>query len=206
MPIATVAQLKALIPGYSGTADDAALAVELARAEAELSRLCGWPVADDGSQGFTSATYTLYLDGPMRSQPRMLRLPLRAVQSVTSAHASITDTYDSTTLIASTSYTITDTGLWLVASSPSSWSTVPRGNKVVCVAGWNEGDAPGDVTAAVLAQAKHRWMMLRVGQGVVSMTAGGSAQGRPTAIDTISSVARDAIMSSAAFRWDAACG
>jgi hypothetical protein len=212
--IVTTAQLKTLLPGYGGTADDTALAVEIGRAEAELSAVAGWPRADDGSQSFTTATYTVFVDAPEAGSSRMLPLPLPVVQSVTSAHASLVDTYDASSLVDSSDYTITPDGLWLLASAVGVWVKARRGNRVVLVAGWDQGDAPANLEAAVIAQAKYRWSILRTSQDVPQATIGGAsvskgpANTKSTAVGpmSISPVALSLLQSSPAYRWEASIG
>lgn len=206
MSVATIAQLTAYIPGLEGNDLDAELAAVLVAAEGDLAGACGWPVADDGSQGFSTATYTLH-PRPSTAEPRLLPLaiPGAAIQSVTSAWSTWTDTYDSSTLLSSGSYTVDNAGLWLLSSATLTWSTARRGVRVVLVAGWAEGDAPPSVVSAVLAQAKHRWLTLRNAQDVPQMTQAGTSVTR-RASDAVSPVALGLIRTSVAHRWSSALG
>lgn len=177
MGAVTVAKLKDALSGLKGTQDDTQLAVELAAAEAQVASFCGWLPADDGTTSFLSGTYTLY---PERSASRPRLLPLFYTPSaVTTVHATESDDYDSTTLVDSGDYTVTsqpDRGLW--RTDGSHWARAYRGNQVVCTIGWAEGSAPAAVEAAVIAQAVHRWRVLRKGQGIAQATQQGTSISR----------------------------
>ncbi|MDX5317922.1 MAG: hypothetical protein LPK38_00970, partial [Actinomycetes bacterium] len=192
---------KAALSGYGGTTDDAQLAVELGIAEAQVAAFCGWPVADDGTRSFLSGTYTVY---PERSAARPRLLPLfYAPSAVTTVHATESDDYDSTTLVASTDYTVTRDGLWRVDGS--TWARAYRGNKVVGTFGWASDSAPDTVEAAVIAQAVHRWRILRKGQGIAQATQQGSSLSRD-ALTALPDVVQQMAIHSPAYHWGDAIG
>lgn len=201
MGAVTTARLKEALTGYKGTADDTQLAAELGIAEAQVAALCGWPVADDGTQSFLSATYTLY---PQRSEARkrLLVLPFEP-SSVTSVHETQDDTYDATTLVDSDDYTITREGIW--RTNGGTWTATERGVQVVCVAGWASDSAPASVEAAVLAQAIHRWRVLRRGQGMAQATQQGTSVSRD-ALVAVPDLVRAMAQASPAWRWTVAIG
>lgn len=167
MPTVTLSRVKEALSGYKGTADDAALTVELAVAESQVASFCGWPVADDGTRSFLSGTYTLYPDRS-RARPRLLPL-FFAPSAVASVHVS-------SALVDSGDYSITDRGLWRLEGGD--WSSAYRGNKVVATIGWASDAAPESVQAAVVAQCVHRWRVLRHGQGYAQATQQGTSVSR----------------------------
>lgn len=198
MGAVTVASLKTALPGYKGTADDAQLAIELAIAESQVASYCGWPMADDGTRSFLASTYTLY---PARSAARPRLLPLfYAPSSVSSVHATESDDYDATTLVAATAYSVTPDGLWRI--NGSAWATAHRGNRVIATFGWASGEAPDGVEAAVIAQAIHRWRILRKGQGIAQATQQGTSVARD-ALTALPAVVQEMAMASPAYRHGA---
>lgn len=200
MGAVSLAQGKAALAGYAGTADDTAIGEDLAAAESQCAKLCGWPVSDGGSpRSFESATYTVY--GTMDlGEPRRLLLPVPP-SAVTSVHVTTAETYDSSSLLASTQYAIDNSaGFGLYALNGQSWTTAPRGNKVVCTAGWAEGSAPDDVRAAVLAMLKHRWSILRVAQGRPQVSQQGSSTARD-ALVAVPALVRQMLQASEAWTW-----
>lgn len=201
MGAVTVAELKAALSGYTGSGDDSQLATELAIAEAQVAALCGWPVADSGEQSFLSATFTLFPERSER-QPRLLPLPFEPT-SVTSVHVSQDDTYDGGSLIDPSDYTVTREGLWRIEGG--SWTATGRGNRVVCVAGYALDSAPESVEAAVIAQAIHRWRILRRGQGIAQATQQGTSVSRDS-LTAIPARVREMAQISPVWRWGSHIG
>jgi hypothetical protein len=209
MPVVTVATFKASLPGtpLALTDDDAAFATELALAEGDLAAACAWPVADDGSHGFETATYTAYLDGPETSRPNILRLPVPHVASITSVHQATDDVYDTSALVASTDYALQSPGeLVSLRSGLSTWWSLHRAQKVVLVGGWAEGAAPASVQSAVLAQARHRWLTLRPAAGRTQTTVAGKSVSRQDASEAVSPIALAIAQASPLWRWGDHCG
>lgn len=185
MGAVSLAEAKTALVGYAGTADDTAIAAELAVAEAQVAELCGWPPSDAGARSFESGTWTVFgVRDPV--DPRRLLLPVPPV-SVTTVHVSDSGAYDSSSLVASTYYAVanTDAGAHsLYALNGQRWSAAPRGNQVVMTAGWTEGAAPDALRAAVLSMLVHRWRHLRTAQGVASA----SIRGNTTSRDSLTAI------------------
>ena len=196
MGAVSLTQAKDALPGYSGTTDDAKLTRALTASEAQVAKFCGWPHADTGVRSFLSATFTLYGRRDPADHRRLL-LPVRP-SAITSVHVDSAETYGSGSLLGATQYEIDNSaGFGLYALNGQTWGTGTRTNKVVCTAGWAEGSAPDDVVEAVIAQLRHHWKILRVGQGRPQVTQQGNSQARDSLVAIPAIVAQMARMSEA---------
>lgn len=103
------------------------------------------------------STYTLYLPGPSRSEPRKLELPVRPVVSITSAYSDPQEDYTSDTQVAAGDMVL-DSNLgeiWLTPDASSSWSVGGRANKIVVIAGY--ASTPPDLVAICAVLVRHLW-------------------------------------------------
>lgn len=192
MGAVSLAQATGALSGYAGTADNTQIGRELAIAEAQIADMCGWPANDAGGRSFETATYTVLATvDPL--DPRRLLLPLPP--------ASVTSATVSGTLIDASKYAIDGHSLYGIEAAP--WTRTPRGNVVVLVAGWDEGEAPDTLVAAVQAQFLHRWRALRTGQGVTSASMAGKSISREASVQ-IHPAARQAAYLSPAWSWSTA--
>ena len=175
MPVITAATLRTYnVVGLTGTDEDSYLDGLIDRADAALAARLGFPPASaGGSPTLASATFTHYLHGPDPLDETVLRLPVRPVTSVTSVHQSLIWTYDSSTLVASTDYTLDGVhgAITLNPDASTTWLAGRRVLKVVYAAGWST--LPDDLAQAVGQLARH-WHDLRSTQGHDAL----SVQGR----------------------------
>jgi len=153
MALMTAAALREAIPELTGTAEDTKLDTLISRFDAAAARYCGMPAPTaTGQPTFDSTSYTLYLTG---SGGYDLFLPLRAVTAITSIYDDSSHDFTSSTyLVASGDYTIRydpARGQFVHLSSTSThgtWSTGKGDIRVIAVAGYASGAAPGDILEA----------------------------------------------------------
>ena len=157
MALVTNTVLKEYLPEIQGTGADSELTALIGRVESAIANYLGFPIADSASApSLDSATYTIYLDGPTYSDNLNLNIPLRPLSSITSIHTDPDQEYGSDTLIAASTYTI-DLNLGRVYLKPNSATKVFdygfRAIKVICVAGYSSGTAPGGLLHAICVWA-----------------------------------------------------
>jgi len=173
MALITAVQARLHIPSLTGDTRDADLDVIIARVVAALASWCGWPPAVySGSPSFETATYTVYLDGPVDDAVREIQLPVCPVQSITTIHDDPDWGYSSTYLVASGDYTLEEESgrVLLNPTSGEAWSASRRSIKAVFIAGWDT--APDDLALALCLGVKHVWDLMPR-QGKESTTAQG---------------------------------
>lgn len=174
MAIITAAEARSLIPGLSGTGEDAALVVLASQVDAFIADYVGMPLPATGHpKTMESASYTLYREG---LGGRFLWLPVTPVTAVTSIHDDTGLTYGSDSLVDSGDYTLHGTeGLVLLteASTHGSWSVrVPRAIKVSFTAGFAATPAPLKRAAERLVQ---HWWSARYSGTRESVSRGGAS-------------------------------
>lgn len=137
MSLATALQVREHYPSLVGTGEDALLDLLIARADGLMAAYCGYPACDSGYHTLEDVTYTLYLEAT-DEDARILRLPVRPVQSVTSVNVDPTWTHGSDTAYTPASDVLAvDGALYLKPTGAlAAWSPAPRANKVVVVAGY----------------------------------------------------------------------
>lgn len=153
----TAAQVRAHLPGLTGTAEDAALEVLIARAEEWAALWCGYaPATDGGTATMEDVERTSYLDGAVYDAPDTLRLPIWPVVSVTSIHDSPARLWDATTLVSSSAYEVEDgpSGrVRLFSTASHAWGTGRRSIRVVYTAGY--ASAPPALASALVMLTRH---------------------------------------------------
>ena len=137
-----------MLPGLTGTTQDALIADLIVRVGDELARLCFWPESDDtgGVASMESATYILY------PEPDGVRLDLGSypISSVTSILEDSAGDWTYATTVSSSAYALTSPGIIeLVPGGSHSWATGRRAVKVTAVIGY--GTVPGTLEQAAIA-------------------------------------------------------
>lgn len=180
MALPTAEQIRTLIPALSGTTEDAALDVLIARADSVLAAWCGFqPVTAGTAPTLESATYTEFLDGPIPTNPEILRLGVRPVSSVTSLHDDIGHdfSYDAADLVDPSDYVL-DGIQGLIYSNPAgnhgAFSTGARVIRCIYVAGYNTGAHPTITTAFAMLVA--HWWNQRHSIGLDTLTEAGATE------------------------------
>lgn len=138
MALVTAAQVREHYPSLTGTGEDTLLNTLITRADGLMAAYCGYPACDSGHHTLEDETYTLYLEAAVED-PRVLRLPVRPLQSVTSANVDATWDHAAATAVSAADYLAVAIDGALYAKPTGSlqaWSTELRSNKVVVVAGF----------------------------------------------------------------------
>lgn len=179
MTLPTAAVVRGWIPSLGGTGEDTTLDLFIARADAVLASWCGFPAASQSVDPTMEATtYTHYLDGPTSTDPRLIRLPVRPVASVTSVHQDDTGDASYATEIVSGDRVLDDLAgtIWLTpdATSIGGWMTRRRAIKVVYSAGINTGADLRTVTAISMLVA--HWWQARRSSGLSQVSMGDMSQ------------------------------
>lgn len=154
-----------MIPALTGTAEDTTLDTLIARADAVLASWCGFPAASASVDPTLEATaFTEYYHAPSPREPRLLRLRVRPVTTLTSVHWDSAYDASYSTEVVSGDRTLdgVEGTIWLHpdATSISAWPKQYRGIKVVYTAGYNTG-ADARITQAIAALVSHWWAMRR---------------------------------------------
>lgn len=154
LALITAEQFRQHFPNVQGTGEDATFDLMIARADSLMAVYCGFPRPDAGSHTLEDVTYTRY-PSPKTTEPRALDLRIRHVVSITSAHIDENWSYGSSTAVATGDRVLDgDLGvLWLTPTAGAEWSTSPRANKVVLVAGFTT--TPPDLVAIAATAARH---------------------------------------------------
>ena len=157
MSMVTTTTLKTYLPEITGDTANSDLGDLLDRVETAVARYFGWPAASvTSSPKLLATTYTFFLDGPMHTEPSVLRLPIQPVQSITSIHSDVNRQYNSDTLIDSTTYTLDKlTGQVILdpVNATDYFDNGFRAIKVVCSAGFSSGNLPEDLEHAICVWA-----------------------------------------------------
>ena len=144
MALCTAAEVRAYMPDLSGSAEDTALDVFIARIGQTFAEWCGYPAASvGGTPTIESATYTRYYD-PARAVRlqggiQYLDLGIHPVTSVTSVHDDPDLAYSSTYEIVSGDRGLDGAAgrIYLLPTSSKTFSaTGSRAIKAVYVAGY----------------------------------------------------------------------
>jgi len=136
----TAAQARAYLPDLTGTGEDSALDVVIARAGEILARLCGFPPATVGAAPtMESASYTRYYDPARAIYANALRLGIYPVTAVASVYDDTDETYGSNAEVTTDDYRLVgDIGtIRLKPTGTHAWSTTgARTIKVAFTAGY----------------------------------------------------------------------
>lgn len=139
MSLLTPAQVRELYPTLVGTSEDLRLGALIDEFDALAAAYCGYPRPDSGPYTLASATYTLYLDHD-GGDPRILRLPVRPVVSITSVNVDATWEHGADTAYSTSTDVTFDAreGVLLCkhGGTLNAWGVGVRANKVVLVAGY----------------------------------------------------------------------
>lgn len=153
MALITPAQYREHTPALQGTGEDTRLTSVIERVDALMACYCGYPLPDSGGHTLEDVTYTLICDVDTHD-PRLLRIPVRPVVSVTSIRVDPTWVYGADTVIVSTDYTLESrSGLVWVhgdAVTLGAWPTERRSVRAIVVAGYAT-TPPGLVALAAIA-------------------------------------------------------
>lgn len=204
MAIITPAQFRTHYPGLGGTGEDARLVDLIDQADALCAGWAGWPVDDSGEHTLESSTYTVYVDGPDRREPRRLPLPLPWVTAVTSVHSDSDWGYSASHLIDAADYIVENRcALVLSPTASATWRRSLRAQKVVCSAGF--AAAPPRVVVAVAEMVRHLLDRPRGGDRVtVSAQGGSSTAPEPSAL--IPRSVREALTAAGLVVWGSRVG
>lgn len=167
MAVLTASELKtSWLQGLAGVGEDTYLGLVIARAEGAVARYIGFPSVAGAVPSLASGSYTRYgpeADSGIRVEGRNLYLEPRPVSACTQVWDDVNEEWDSTTLVATTDYTVYPWGLRLHPDSAHGyWSTEPHAIKVTFTAGWTL--YPVDLVQAVGSLCRH-WVQLRDRQG-----------------------------------------
>lgn len=178
MTLPTAAVVRGWIPSLTGTAEDTTLDLFIARADGVLASWCGFPAVSQGVDPTLEATtYTHYLHGPTSGDPRLIRLPVRPVASVTSVHLDTSGDASYATEVTSGDRELDgmEGTIWLTpdATTTAEWGKRRRYIKVVYSAGINTG-ADVRATTAIALLVSHWWTQRRMA-GLQTVTAGDAA-------------------------------
>jgi hypothetical protein len=170
----TAAEARDLIPGLTGTGQDARLDEYIAAAGALMAAFVGFPPASAGvDPTLEDTTYTEYYDG---EGGLTLRLDLYPVLSVTSVYDDPNRAYGADTLVSSSDYDLDGRrGLLLLKPNAAhgAWSDGElRAIKVTFVAGF--ATVPSSIKRACAQEAK-RLLTARATQGQASASKGGQS-------------------------------
>lgn len=177
MGLITTAEAKEAIPGLTGTGEDGLVGGLIDAVSGYFAAWCGYPPASaQATPTMESATYTLYLEGPDPDDSSRLHIGVRPFSAITSIHDSYGQrVYDSTTLVASTDYTLwEDEGEVTLDydSTHGAWSRHGKYNiKVIGTGGWTT--IPEPVKTAARLGVRAVWDERRR-QGVASRSGRGS--------------------------------
>ena len=162
MPLVSVAKLKEYLPEISGSAADATLEDLIERTEAIISRYLGFPAIEAGfsfNYFLTNKSYTLYLDGPMFTDPNVLQIPIRPIQAITSIHSDPNLVYGASTEITSDEYVLDKQNsriILLPEKASIGFDTGYRYIKVVLNAGYSQTTDGLQHAICVYASQLHR--------------------------------------------------
>lgn len=177
------ADLEPHAPGFVAADAEAGKVQRAIRiAEAQVAKFCGWPRIGSSAPSMESATRTLYLDGPRLADSAELALPVWPVSSVTTVHQSVTEVWDSASLVASSAYTLLPEfgRIRLLPTANAAWYAGRRQIRVVFVAGWTSESVQTepDLVDAIARLAAHTLTVSRGGRQESASRAGGSVQYR----------------------------
>jgi len=171
----TGAQIRLLIPGLTGTAEDTNLDTLSDRADAAIARWIGFPATSTGPWAYTvsSATYIHYSGLHFSPRPRWFFLPLRPVVSITTLEEDTTQT-ETLATVASTDYTVdvlSGRVDLLNGDTHGAFLVSHRALKVTYVGGY--ATIPADITQAGILLIRH-WWDRRHDAGIASSTQDGN--------------------------------
>ena len=157
MAMVTTTTLKTYLPEITGSAANTDLEALITRVECAIARYIGWPPASLSSDPQLDATtYTFYLDGPMYTQPDVLRLPIQPINSVTSIHSDVNRQYNSDSLIDGSTYSLDHLTGRVILDPISATDAFDRGYraiKIICNAGFAGSNLPSDLEHAICVWA-----------------------------------------------------
>lgn len=177
MALITAAEYVARYKVVTGTGEDTLWNSLIAGADGLMAASCGFPLPDSGGHTLEDVTYTLKYDGPAWDDSRVIDLGVKPVLSITTAHSDPNLDYGAETLIAAgdLDLDIPRGRLWLRPNASSSWSTGPRSNKIVMVAGF--ATVPAALKELCFKAVRHLHDADRAGS-VLTMTQGGQTMSR----------------------------
>lgn len=180
MALPTAAAIRALnLPNISGTGEDTYLGTQIVAADVAIADACCFPKATPAAARTMEATaYTWTLDGPDRTDPRILRTGMPPITTLTSIKQDTTGVWAYATTESSANYTLdpeTGTDIYANVGSTLAWGTGLRYIQIVATAGYNVG-AHAALTQAIGLLVSH-WMAGRAPTPFLeSQTMGGDAQ------------------------------
>lgn len=174
MALMTAAEYKAFYKALTGTAEDATIDIMIGCAGGLMAASCGFPLPDSGGHTLEDTIYTLRIDGPSAADSRVLDLGVKPVLSVTTAHSDSDWDFGANTLVPAgdLELDINRGRLWLRSNASRSWSTSPRSNKVVVVAGF--ATVPPALVAMCAASVRHLMDGNRIGS-MSNLSQGGTS-------------------------------
>jgi hypothetical protein len=172
------------LQGLSGTGEDTYLGKLIARVEARIARYLGYPAASVGAvPTIEDTSYTRYYGGQDLDDSRTLRLDVLPVTAISAIYDDTDLTWDSTTLLSSSDYSVLDgdQGLVLLKSTAAHGTWQSRGDKNIkatFTGGWVT--IPDDIVQAAGELAKE-WFTHRNTQGweTVPQASGSATPRRP---------------------------
>jgi hypothetical protein len=194
MALITAAQFREHFPALTGTAEDTLLDTLIGRADDLMAAWCGYPPYDSGGglHSLEDQTYTFYPSGPAWDEPRKMILPIKPIQSITSAYVDENEDYGSSTQVASGDMVLDGFRgeIWLTPDASSSWATGGRANKITVVAGF--ASIPAGLVAIAAAEVRHLLDLRRV-QGQGQVTQGGQSTTRNDLDALVPQLVRDGL-------------
>ena len=181
LALITAAQFREHYPLLTGTGEDTLLDKLIARADQLMAAFCSHPTNDSKVHTLESSTYTIY-PRPRHDEPAVLDLPHPLVSSITSAYidpdwrSDLSTAYGSGDAVASGDRLLDAVAreLWIssTASPFPAWSSVPRANKIVMVAGFAAATATPEFIAMAAMAARHLLDLTKT-LGITAITQGG---------------------------------
>lgn len=183
MALISPAEARAYIRTLTGAAEDGALEVVIARADAALAQHLGYP-RRSATAGATlaSASYTLYSGSSgLVVDGRALLPSVAPITAITSIYDDPDRGYSSTYLVASSDYDYDAVSgrIWLLPTAVhGGWSTAERAIKLTVTAGWASESVPDDLRLAAVLLVRAWWD--RRGHGTDTQLSAGGVSRSPS--------------------------
>jgi hypothetical protein len=179
MSLVTVAKLKEYLPEIgAATGADTELTALLKSVQAFIARYLGYPSPNATPDLYTldKATYVLYLDGALKTDPLVLQLPIKPIVTLTSVYSDPDRKYDSSSLLDKNNIEIDKVNGRLIIK-PTTSTSFDRGYRAIKVtldAGYDTTSPPTDLVHAICVWTSqlHR---AKQTQGKESITQGGQS-------------------------------
>lgn len=179
MSLVSVGTLKYYLPEIgTATAADTELTALLKSVQAFIARYLGYPNPSASTALYTldKAAYVLYLDGPLKTDPQVLQLPVKPIVTLTSIYSDPDRKYESGSELDKNNIDIDKVNgrLIIKPTTSTSFDTGYRAIKVTLDAGYDTSEPPTDLIHAICVWTS-QLQRAKQTQGKESISQGGQS-------------------------------